>query len=111
MVTVENVFRDVKVSEKMIDRVMQEATDGAELLKLVYLHILNVDLDDPRLAEGEIEPWDYRIINTLANELMSHSIDALKDDAVSVNMLWLNVGPSVRKELARNTIQIKEVKH
>lgn len=89
--------------DKILDEV-KEADNGATLLKNVYRVLFNVDLDDEE--QVPIDVRDYRISFELAKELMDYCTDVLGEDAVEVNLLWLNYGPSMQDHLDYDTIEI-----
>lgn len=94
--------------ERKIEAI-KKAENATALFKGVYFHLFGVD--PFTLPEGEkVKPWDYQMSQDLAEELIEHSINLDGErHRVAICFLWLDQGPSCRRELPRNVIRIREI--
>lgn len=99
------LFNETEMKERL--EKIKAAKDAADLLRLTYLHLFDVDLNDPEIEDGEVKATDYRMSSELANELIDHSIELDGEKyATAINLLWLNFSPSMRPELPRHEVQM-----
>ncbi len=100
-----DISKVIVVSDDIIDKI-KTAENAPDVLLYAYKYLFGVDLRDDALQDGSVEPSHYRMSMVLAEELLQFSRSLGDDDAVSIGMLWVNVGPSFDRSLDRNTVQI-----
>ena len=91
-----------RISEADIVDVKKLSNDGVHMLRMVYLLLFSVDLEDEE--QEPVKACDYEISIDLAKELIAYSVNEFGDDAVELNLMWMNLGPSMRKDFARTEI-------